>query len=103
MSQPATGAKAAVPIPPADQRIPIPRPRRRRNQPLTEAIRGTMPSDWVRESSTPKNRKKCQSSVIRLRSNMLTKYSVAAANSMIREPNRSPNHPAMGAKMAPTP
>jgi hypothetical protein len=103
MSHPAIGAKAAVPMPPAAQRIPIPNPRRRLNHPLMEAIRGTIPKDCVRERNTPKNRKKCQSSVMRLSSSMLIRYSVAAANSMMREPYRSPNHPVIGAYRAPKP
>ena len=65
------GAKAAVPIPPAAHNMPMPSPNRRRNHPLTDAISGTIPSDCVRESSTPKNRKKCQTSLMRLSSSIL--------------------------------
>src|SRR6266704_1735205 len=43
------GASPAAPSPPAAQRIPVARPNRRRNQPLTAAMRGTMPMDWVRQ------------------------------------------------------
>ena len=67
------GAKAAVPIPPAAHRMPMPSPRRRRNQPLTEAISGTIPSDCVSDSSTPKNRKNCHTSEMRLSSSILTR------------------------------
>ena len=54
------GASPAAPSPPAAQRIPVARPNRRRNQPLTAAMRGTMQMDWVSDSSTLKVRRKCQ-------------------------------------------
>src|SRR5215813_11982143 len=54
------GASPAPPSPPAAHRMPVARPKRRRNQPLTAAMRGTMQMDWVSDSSTLKVRRKCQ-------------------------------------------
>jgi hypothetical protein len=40
--------------------MPVPKPNRRRNQSLTEAISGTMQMDWVSARSRLKARRKCQ-------------------------------------------
>ena len=75
----------------------MPSPSLRRNQPLTDAINGTMPRDCVRDNKTPKNRKKCQTSEMRLNSSMLMRYRMAAASSIGLEPKRSPSQPVTGA------
>ena len=40
--KPMKGARIAVPTPPAAHRIPVPKPKRRLNHPLIDAISGTM-------------------------------------------------------------
>jgi hypothetical protein len=61
-----------------------------------------MAIDWVSESMTPKNRKKCQTSVTVPRSSMLVRYRAPAITIMRLLPYLSPNQPLIGANNAPT-
>ena len=92
----------AVPKPPAAHRIPVPNPKRRRNQPLTDAIKGTMAMDWVSDSKNPKTMKNCHNSRTNPSNTMLTPYKMAPASIIRRAPYRSPSQPLTGAKIAPT-
>ena len=96
------GASRAAPSPPAPQRIPVARPSRRRNQPLTAAISGTMQMDWVSDSSRLKVRRKCQGCRTSPSRTILPPYSTPHASIRHRAPYRSPNHPLTGEKSAPT-
>ena len=95
-----SGAKTAEPMPDAAHSTPVPRPRRRLNHRAIPAMRGTMKMTCAMPRSIPKEKCRLQRWSMKATSTRVVVYKTALKSITLRAPNRSPIHPAMGAKIA---